>query len=60
MSTLAYMVYSRAEHLCSDPGLPLGEVAHQLWLLIWELYVWQMGLLFHTARRSAQRWRTVR
>ena len=59
MSTLAFMVYYRAEHHCSGLGLPHGEVAHQLWLHIWEPLFWQMGLQPHTAHRSAQHSRSV-
>ncbi len=41
------------------PGLPLGVVARQHWLHIWELSLSQMGVQSHTARWSAQHWRTV-
>ena len=52
MSTLAFMVCYRAEHLCSGLGLPHGEVAHQLWLHIWEPFFWQMELQPRTVRWS--------
>ena len=44
----------RAEQHCSGLGLPLGGVAHQPWLHIWELSLWQMRLLLRVAHRSAQ------
>ena len=36
------MVYYKAEHHCSGLGLPHGEVAHQLWLHIWEPLFWPL------------------